>query len=296
MKRFFVLAVILLLPLQALGADQIRFKHDRSLYVDNKGVGLNQPEGVACNKDRLVVADTGNGRIVTYSLQVGQPRVGMELKLSQVIYPIRVAMSSKGDIFVLDARQRKIARLSPEGSFKQYVETAGLLTESLVVPVGISLDSSDNLYVLDILGGRVLVFSDDGKFQRQIPLPKEYGFISDLTVDPKGRVFIVDSVNSNVYSTAKDQSAFLPISETLKDNLNFASNITADDKGLLYISDQNSGDIVIIAQDGTIRKFFSMGWKEGSLRYPAQLCINTDGDLFVADRANSRIQIFAPLK
>ncbi len=35
-----------------------------------------------------------------------------------------------------------------------------------------------------------------------------------------------------------------------------------------------------------------MGWKEGLLYYPSQLCINEKGEIFIADRNNNRIQIF----
>jgi Tfp pilus assembly protein PilZ len=66
---------------------------------------------------------------------------------------------------------------------------------------------------------------------------------------------------------------------------------------MLFISDQNSGGIIAIGQDGTFRnRLLSLGWKEGAVRYPAQICVNKDGGFFVADRANSRIQMFTPLK
>jgi hypothetical protein len=35
-----------------------------------------------------------------------------------------------------------------------------------------------------------------------------------------------------------------------------------------------------------------MGWNEGRLYYPAQLCISDDGNVLIADRNNSRIQLF----
>jgi len=288
--------IVLLLPLHAFGAEEIRFKHESSLYADEKGVGLNQPEGVACSNDRLAVADTGNGRLVLFTLQGGEFKGGTEIRLSQVLYPIRIVRNSSGDLFVLDGKQRKVARLSADGSFKQYVELSGLPVEGMVIPAGISLDGNGLLYLLDIQGSRVLVFTDDGKYQRQIVLPKDYGFIADLAVNSKGTVFLLDSVHAMVYSTAKDPAVFLPVTERLKDDMTFPSNIIVDDKGLMYISDQNNGNIVVVNQDGTIRRLFSTGWKEGALRYPTQLCINSNGDLFVADRANSRIQKFIPLK
>ena len=292
-----VLTVLLALSLQTLGAEPVRMKYGLSVYSDEKGIGLKQPEGVACSVDRLVVADTGNDRLVMYSLTGGEPKGGKEVKLPQVVYPIRVRINSKGDIFVLDERQRKVVRLTPEGTFKQYLELGGLPTESMVVPVGIDIDGNDNIYLLDILGGRVLVLDADGKITRQISFPKEYGFITDLAVNSKGTVFLTDGVKSMVYANAADPGVFTPLTGVMKEELKFPSNIVADTKGLLFISDQNSGGIVAVGQDGTFRnRMLSLGWKEGTVRYPTQLCVDKDGDLFVADRANSRIQEFTPLK
>lgn len=297
MHRLIVLIIVLTLPLPAFGAEPIRMKYALSAYADEKGNGLNQPEGIACKDDRLVVADTGNGRLILYSLQGGEPRGGKEIKLPQVVYPIRVKVNSKGDIFVLDERQRKVVRLTPEGTFKQYLELGGLPTESMVIPAGIDLDGNDNIYMLDILGGRVLVLDADGKMQRQINFPKEYGFITDLAVNSKGTVFLTDGVKSMVYANAADPNAFAPITGIMKEDLKFPSNIVADTKGMLFISDQNSGGIVAVGQDGTFRnRMLSLGWKEGLVRYPAQLCVDKDGNLFVSDRANSRIQEFTPVQ
>ncbi len=296
MNRLIVLLIILLVPLQARGAEEIRFKFARSLYADSQGVGMKRPEGIACSKDRLVIADTGNGRMLLYSIVDGEPRNGKQIQLTQVMYPIRMALSSKGDIYIIDGRQRKVARLNAEGAFQQYLEITGLPVEGMVVPAGISLDDKDSLYLFDVAGSRVLVFGEDGKYQRQIGLPKEFGFISDLTVDARGTVFLLDAVKAMVYSNAKDPAVFAAVTGNLKEDMKFPSNIAAGEGGLLYISDQNGGGIVVVRPDGTVKRLFSLGWKEGTLRYPAQLCLDSGGDLFIADRENSRVQEFMPLK
>jgi len=36
-----------------------------------------------------------------------------------------------------------------------------------------------------------------------------------------------------------------------------------------------------------------MGWTEGLLYYPSQMCLNDNGQAFIADRGNSRIQVFS---
>jgi len=292
-----VLMIVLLLPLRSFGAEAIRLKYGLALYTDEKGNGLNQPEGVACGEDRLVVADTGNGRLILYTLKSGEPTGGKEIKLSQILYPERIRISSKGDLFVLDGRQRKVLHLGPEGELKQVVDMGGLPTESMVVPIGIDLDGSDNLYVLDSLAGRVLVFNADGKFQRQIDFPKSFGFFIDLAVDQKGTVFLVDAVDAVVYCNAKDPAVLSMCSGNLKNDLKFAGSIALDSSGLLYITDQNSGGVVVVGKDGNVRaRLLTLGWKEGTVRYPTQLCVDKADDLFVADRANNRIQEFTPLK
>ena len=297
MTRLIVVLFVLILPLRAFGAEPIKMKYALSLYDDEKGKGLNQPEGVACTEDRLVVADTGNGRIILYSLQGGEPRGGAEIKIPQVLYPIKVSIGSTGDLFILDERQRKVVHLTREGAFTGYVEISGLPVQGMVVPGGIAVDGKDSLYLLDILGGRVLVLASDGKFQQQIDFPRDSVFITDLAVDPKGVIFLVDGAQSVVYSNAKDPAAFSPITGKLKDELKFPSNIALDVKGALFISDQNSGGVVVVGQDGIFRnRLLSLGWKEGTVRYPAQICIGNNGAFFVADRANSRIQMFTPLR
>ena len=296
-SRLLILMIALLVPLSAFGEEPVKLKYTLSLFTDETGTGLNQPEGIACSEDRIVVADSGNGRLVLYSLQGGEARGGTAVKLTQVLYPVRLAMTSKGDFFVLDERQRKVARISRDGVFRAYVEPSGLPAQTMIIPAGLGVDANDNLYLLDILGGRVLVLNADGQFQRQVDFPKDYGFITDLTTDPKGTVFAVDGVKSMVYSNAKDPAVLAPITGTLKDNLKFPSNIATDRKGMLYISDQTGGGIVVIGQDGTFRnRILSLGWKEGAVRYPSQSCIDKDGDLFVTDRANNRVQEFTPLK
>ncbi len=298
LSRLIILMFLLLLPLRSFSAETVKLKYAYSLYDDEKGNGLNQPQGVACGTDSLVVADSGNGRIVLYSLKSGDVKGGKEIKLPQIVYPVRVKISSKGDIFVLDDRSRKVVRLNHEGAFLRYVEMGGLPTEGMIVPVDIGLDNNDNLYVLDIGGGRVLVFDADGKFQRQIAFPKEYGFITDMAVDQKGSIYLVDAVTATIYSNVKDPSVFSQLSPSLKEDLKFAGGMTIDDStGVIYMSDQNSGGIVVVGRDGTLRSRLSdFGWNEGTVRYPTQICTDMSGDVFVADRGNNRIQAFTPLK
>jgi DNA-binding beta-propeller fold protein YncE len=96
-----------------------------------------------------------------------------------------------------------------------------------------------------------------------------------------------------VFSAAKDANSFSPFTKSLREYLNFPTNITTDKKGTLYIVDENGSGIVLLGQDGSyLGRQLSMGWNEGLLYYPSQMCINEKGEVFIADRGNSRVQVF----
>ena len=106
-----IVACVVLNSLDALGAERTRLRHVTSIYFDEKGAGIKNPEGVACNDaSTLIVADTGNGRLLRYTVDGRSVKPAGENRTPQVTYPLRVQMNSKGDIFALDGKQRRIAR------------------------------------------------------------------------------------------------------------------------------------------------------------------------------------------
>ncbi len=73
--------------------------------------------------------------------------------------------------------------------------------------------------------------------------------------------------------------------------------LTTDNRGAIYIVDENGGGIVMLGRDGSFMgRQLSMGWNEGLLYYPSQMSINEKGEVFIADRGNSRVQIFSQVK
>jgi hypothetical protein len=74
--------------------------------------------------------------------------------------------------------------------------------------------------------------------------------------------------------------------------MNFPTYLTGG-KGKFFLVDQNGNGIVVLGADGSFQgRQLAIGWGDGFLYYPAQLCINAGGDAFIADRSNNRVQIF----
>lgn len=288
---------LLLCALPGFGAETLKLRQLSSIYADSKGSGFNAPEGVACGTGTLVVADSGNGRLLRYLVEEGSTRGSEELRVAEVAYPVRVQTNAKGEIFVLDGKQRRVARLSSTGEFLGYLDPKGMDAAGTVVARSFALDAAGNVYILDVFSGRVVVVDAQGKYLRQIAFPKEYGFLSDVTVDSRGTAFVLDSVNSRVFTAPKEANDFAPLTGELKEYINFPTNIAVDARGNLYISDQNSSGIVVVGVDGSFRaRLLSYGWRDGFLRYPAQLCATESGLIVVADRDNNRVLVFTTVR
>lgn len=280
------------------GAEILKLKPVVSGYADAHGGALKQPEGVGCDgKSLVVVADTGNGRLVEYKFTGEGLTPIAEFALPQLSYPIRVQVDQKGGIYALDGRSRRIVRISPSGEFRGYVEPKDADSAVPMVPRSFRIDPNGIVFILDVLSGRVLLLDPEGKIVREIAFPREFGFFSDLDVDEAGTVFVIDSVGRKVFSAPRGATAASPLPGSLKEDLDFPTSIASDGRGNLLVLDQNGGGVVVLGRDGTFRgRQLSMGWKEGLLRYPSQICVGGDGSVFIADRGNNRVQAFLSIK
>ena len=276
----------------ARAASPARLTHERSIYSDSAEVALRGPEGVACDdRGTIVVADTGNGRLLLYAWKDGNLDGGTQLRIAQASYPVRVQIDSKGFVLVLDRRTRRIVKLDTKGAFAAYVDAQG--ASSPVTPAAIKLDPSDNLYVLDVVAGRVVVLSPDGKVTRELPLPQGAKGVTDVAAESGGKIYVVDAPSATVFVAEAADKAFKPLSASLKESISFPGYLAADNHGKLLVVDQSGSAVVRLGNDGSFQgRDLALGWMDGTLQYPAQLCL-TGPDIVVADRGNNRVQIFA---
>jgi len=188
MKHIMIASMILAASTGSQAAEPLKFRQMAPIYVDGKGAGIRQPESVACRGNALVVADTGNGRLLRYTI------AGDTWTPSGEIVPSTVTISDprgdefEGGIFALDGSSRKIVRVAPTGEFLGYFAPAGDV-QGTVVPRSLRIARDDSVYLLDVSAARVLVLDPSGKILREVPFPKGYGFFSDLAVDVGGISF-----------------------------------------------------------------------------------------------------------
>ena len=289
-----VASAIVLGHVQPAAAQTAKFRHLVSMYADDQGAGLNLPEGVACGVNgQVVVGDTGNDRLVRFTYVDKAVSGGSVIKLPELSAPSRVQLNSKGEIYALDAKQRRIVHLSPEGEFKDVLAFEGSPPPSTILLNSFAIDPADNIYALDVSSGRVLVLDAKGQFYKALPFPGDIGFGSDLAVDAAGDVLLLDSIKRRMFFADNEAKAFAPLGGDLSESLSTMPTSLTTSKGSTFVVEGIGSSIVSFRRDGSfMARQLSPGWAEGSLNHPSQMCINDKDEVFIADRDNSRIQVF----
>ncbi len=275
-------------------AQTAKFRQLVSIYADDQGGGLNLPEGVGCGANgKVVVADTANDRLVRFTYVDKTVAGGSVIKIPELSAPSRVQLNSKGDIYALDGKNRRIVRLGPEGEFKGALTFEGAPPPAAVIPKAFTIDPLDNVYVLDVASARVLVVDAKGLFQKALPFPSDIGFGSELAVDAAGGVLLLDSIDRRMFFAEKAATAFAPLGGDLSEALATMPTYLTTSKGSTFVVEGSGSSIVSFRRDGSfMARQLNLGWAEGSLNHPSQMCINDKDEVFIADRGNSRIQVF----
>jgi hypothetical protein len=121
--------------------------------------------------------------------------------------------------------------------------------------------------------------------------------VSDLAVDFAGNVLLLDSIKRRLYAAAKDTGSFTALGGSQTESLNTLPTYMTASKGMIFVVEGGGGSIVSFGRDGVfLAKQLTRGWTEGFLNYPSQICINDKDEVFVADRDNSRVQVFGLIR
>lgn len=272
-------------------ADAPSLRLKGAIYQDDKETALKAPEGVGCGDADLVVADTGNARLVRFKLKDGMPVASTAVKLGELQQPTAVQTDAAGVTWVLDRRARRIGRVDAKGAFAGWLEVKGVEAPQAVLPVAFKLAASGGVVLLDAAATRVLVLDSSGSAARKLPLPR--GEFADLALDAAGVVYLVDLIASIPYAAGPGADAFKPLGKGMKDVLAFPASLFATGRGQLLVADEHGHALVTIGTDGSfLGRQLDLGHREAQLSYPSAVCVNGAGDVYVADRGNNRVQVF----
>ena len=169
----------------------------------------------------------------------------------------------------------------------------------LIQPYGSAVDSKGNLYVADQKVGAIFIFSTGET--KDVDMIKNgvhahFVRIIGLAMDDTDRLFVSDPGLKHVLVFNKDHKA----EDVITDGMSSPGGLAIDTQNrLLYVADIDLDQILVYDADTLklLRKIGTGGHKHelttpGDFSKPAGVAVDAEGNLYVADTMNNRIEIF----
>jgi DNA-binding beta-propeller fold protein YncE len=281
------------------------------------------PRGLALDHDcNLYVADSANQRIVKLSpggdtvAQWGAPGRAT----GQFTHPDGVAVDAAGNVYVADTGNDRIQKLSPSGQslatwgkclpgVSPCSPTPGANPGEFAAPEAVAIDGSGNLYVSDSQNNRIQKLSPDGKPLAQFgtrgsglgQLDSPFG----LAIDRQGNLYVADLNNNRVQKFSPDGKPLAQFGSqgSGPGQLTQPRGVAVDASGNVYVADTQQHRVQEFAPDGSFQaqwrrcedgadpcQFPNSGGQPGEFFYPRGMIVDGQGQLYVADTANNRVE------
>jgi len=118
-----------------------------------------------------------------------------------------LAISKKGEVFMVDRTNSAIKKFSPVGKLLLVFGKAGSGKGELLYPNGIAAGEDGNLYVADSGNHRIEVFNEKGVFIKTIGSfgagKNNFNFPQGIAFDNKGNLYIADTNNQRIVKISK---------------------------------------------------------------------------------------------
>lgn len=164
-------------------------------------------------------------------------------------------------------------------------------------PVGLAVsDDGDRLYVADMMQQAVFAFDFRNKKFTKLG---EVGVPSGIALDAKENVYVVDTSRKSISVFGRDGK---PLNEFTDPSLERPNGLAIDKaRGRMYVVDTGSRDakehnVKIFDLDG--KKIGAIGGAPGGglgqFSYPTYVAVDAQGNVYVSDTLNARVQKFDP--
>jgi sugar lactone lactonase YvrE len=299
--------------------------------VDGAGAAarFTLPTGVAVDSaGNVFVADRGNatirkvtaaGVVTTLAGSAGvSGRADGTGSAAQFNNPNGVAVDAAGAVYVADQLNGRIRKISPAGDVTTLAGTA----ERFSFPSGVAVDSAGHVYVAESFKDIIRVINPAATVTRLAGTASLAGdsngpgamarFFTPIAVatDASGNVYVTDAATirkispDDVVSTLAGSGIFGSNDGAgAAAQFNSPNGVALDGAGNLYVADQGNQTIRKITATGVVTTFAGTAGERGSadgtgsaarFNFPAGVAVDSAGNVFVADLANSVIRKITP--
>jgi DNA-binding beta-propeller fold protein YncE len=171
----------------------------------------------------------------------------------------------------------------------------GVRDGDFVRPRAIAIDGADRLFIVDFTA-RIQVFDLDGAYIGPTWTTPDYrnGRPSGLGINRHGNLIVCDSHYHCLRLYTADGTELRTIGGEAA-GFGYISDAVQDSDGFIYVSEFGEFDrITKLTEEGVIvGRWGKLGSELGDLNRARALAFGPDGNLYVADACNHRIQVFS---
>ncbi len=234
---------------------------DDLAYIVNRG-REDRPDGTRLTIMRL--GEDGEEYISTFGSH-GEGK-------GQFIWPMGIALDKDTNVYVTDEWLNRVTKYDRDGEYITHWGIQGSADGELDRPAGIAVGQDDTLYIVDGRNNRVQKFSLDGKFLGKFgttgSADGEFNLPWGMCLDSEDNIFVADWRNDRVQSFTSEGQWL-------------ASFGTPGTGGDCYNARVKGG---ITYSDAPV----------GQFNRPTGVCVDQDGDIYIADWLNNRVQVLTP--
>ena len=194
------------------------------------------------------------------------------------------AISGPEDLNITESAYKKFQRF-----FKDEIENS-------IAPLGLATDKDDRLFVVDTFNRYVHVLDPKNGTYYTFP-HQETSLVSpvDIAIDIKGNIYVSDSKKAVVKIFKNHGTEY--IKEIGEGVFERPTGLAVNEKtGELLVVDTIASEILRYDIDNYKFKgrIGGKGTESGMFYYPTNIFVSSDGNIFVTDSLNFRIQVFTP--
>ena len=234
---------------------------DEVAYIVNRG-REDRPDGTRLTIMKL--GEEGEEYISTFGSH-GEGK-------GQFIWPTGIALDKDTNVYVTDEWLNRITKYDRDGEYITHWGAQGSGDGDVDRPSGIAIGKDETLYVVDSRNNRVQKFGLDGKFLGKFgsagSADGQFNLPWGMCLDSDDNIFVADWRNDRVQS------------------------FTSDGKWLASFGTPGTGGDCYNARvkGGITYSHVPVG----QFNRPTGVCVDQDGDIYIADWLNNRVQVLTP--
>jgi DNA-binding beta-propeller fold protein YncE/4-amino-4-deoxy-L-arabinose transferase-like glycosyltransferase len=274
-----------------------QFIYPRDVAVDGAGSVYVVDYG-----NRRIEKFAANGRLLTQWGAAGAStgildrlfgRGGQQEEGFKALFALDV--DPQGRLVALDSEEGAIWRFSGEG---RPIEKIDLSPVGLFGPRDLAVGSEGETYVVDTGGSRLVKLDAAGKFitawGSRGTAPGQFVEPSGVAIDGDGNVLVADASNGRVqkFDPTGKVLALWPITGQGGAD---GSRIAVSSDGRIFVTDSHNNRVLELNADGQVVRIWGRGGiNDGEFSLPTGITVDAQGNVYVADTGNHRVQKFAP--